>query len=150
MDPAVLTASAAVLGSLAGASASLATAWLSQKTQGRRALIQAEVHKREVLYSDFITECAKLYLDALEHSLERPEIFQPVYSLASRIRLVSDDAVVREAEAAIKALLDLYRAPNLSIEKLREMSPAELQDPLRPFSEACRQELQSLKVQVPL
>jgi hypothetical protein len=73
-----------------------------------------------------------------------------VYSLASRIRLVSDDAVVREAEAAIKALLDLYRAPNLSIEKLREMSPAELQDPLRPFSEACRQELQSLTVQVPL
>jgi hypothetical protein len=146
MDPAVLTASAAVLGSLAGASASLATAWLSQKTQGRRAAIQTEVHKREVLYSDFITECAKLYLDALEHSLERPEIFQPVYSLASRIRLVSDDAVVREAEAAIKALLDLYRAPNLSIEKLREMSPAELQDPLRPFSEACRQELQSLKV----
>jgi hypothetical protein len=146
MDAAVLTASAAVLGSLAGASASLATAWLNQRTQGRRAAIQAEVHKREVLYADFITECAKLYLDALEHSLERPGVFQPVYSLASRIRLVSDDAVVREAEAAIGAILEMYRAPNLSIEKLREMSVTELQDPLRPFSEACRQELRSLKV----
>ena len=49
MDPAVLSASAAVLGSLAGASASLATAWLTQRSQGKRAVIQAEVRKRELL-----------------------------------------------------------------------------------------------------
>jgi hypothetical protein len=148
MDSAVLTASAAVLGSLTGASASLVTTWLSQRTQGRRAAIQAELHKREVIYADFITECSKLYLDALEHSLERPEVFQPVYSLASRIRLVSADAVVEEAEGAIRAILETYRAPNLTIEALREMSVAELHDPLRPFSEACRRELEALKVRV--
>jgi len=145
MDPAVLTATAAVLGSLAGASASLATAWLTQRTQGKRAAIQVEVHKREVLYADFITECSKLYLDALDHQLDRPETFQVAYSLLSRIRLTSRDAVLREAEAAIQGILDTYRAPNVSIDKLRDIPLSQLHDPIKAFSEACRDELKSLR-----
>src|SRR5262245_60768632 len=145
MDAAVLTASAAVLGSLAGASASLATAWLTQRNQGRLAAVQAEVHKREQLYADFITECSKLYLDALDHQLDQPETFQSAYSLLSRIRLTSGDAVLREAEAAIQGILDTYRAPNLTIDKLREIPLAQLHDPIRAFSEACRDELKSLQ-----
>jgi len=144
MDPAVLSASAAVLGSLAGASASLATAWLTQRSQGKRAVIQAEVHKREQLYAEFITECSRLYLDALAHALERPETFQQTYSLLSRIRLASPGAVLREAEAAIQQILDTYRAPNLTVERLRVVTLTELQDPIKAFSEACRDELRSL------
>ncbi len=144
MDPAILSASAAVLGSLAGASASLATAWLTQRSQGKRAVVHAEVHKRELLYADFITECSRMYLDALDHTLERPQTFQQAYSLLSRIRLASSGAVLREAEAAIQQILDAYRAPNLTVEELRVMSMAELQDPIKAFSEACRDELRSL------
>jgi hypothetical protein len=144
MDPAVLTASAAVLGSLAGASASLATAWMTQRTQAKRAVIQAEVQKRELLYAEFITECSRLYLDALDHALERPGTFQQAYSLLSRIRLTSPGAVLREAEAAIQQILDAYRAPNLTVEKLRVLSLTELQDPIKAFSEACRDELRLL------
>jgi len=144
MDAAVLTASAAVLGSLTGASASLVSSWLTQRTQGRRAAAQAEVHKRELLFSDFITECSKLYLDALDHQLERPETFQAAYSLLSRIRLTSGEAVLREAEAAIQGILDTYREPNLSIDKLREIPLAKLHDPIKGFSEACRNELMSI------
>ncbi len=145
MDPAVLTASAAVLGSLVGSSASLVTAWLTQRTQGKRAAVQAEVHKREALYAEFITECSKLYLDALDHTLEHPETFQTAYSLLSRIRLTSREAVLREAEAAIQGILDTYRAPNLTIDKLREIPLAQLHDPIKAFSEACRDELNSLQ-----
>src|SRR5882672_5978387 len=94
MDSAVLSASAAVLGSLAGGSASIATAWLTLKTQGRRQAIQVETRKRELLYSEFITECSKLALDALDHSLERPETLLQAYSLVSRIRLTSSEAVL--------------------------------------------------------
>ena len=68
-----------------------------------------------------------------------------MYSLVSRIRLVSTDAVLGEAEAAMAAILDAYRAPNLPIEKLHEVSLKEFRDPLRAFSEACREELKSLK-----
>jgi hypothetical protein len=145
MDPAILSASAAVLGSLAGGSASVATAWMNQRVQGKRVAVQVETRKREQLYADFITECAKLALDALDHTLERPETLQLAYTLVNRIRLTSCDAVLHAAEAAIQEILSAYRAPNMPIEKFREISLAEIHDPLKAFSEACRYELQLLR-----
>ena len=144
MDPAILTASAAVLGSLAGGFASLATAWLNQRTQGKRVSAQVEAHKRELLYSDFITECSKLVVHALDHTLDRPDTFRHAYTLVNRIRLTSSDPVLQAAEAAIREILASYRAPNLPIEKLREMPLDEIHDPLKAFSEACRDELKAL------
>jgi hypothetical protein len=145
MDPAILTASAAVLGSLAGGSASIATAWLTQRTQGRRQAVQLETRKREVLYADFITECSKLVLDALDHTLDQPGTLLQAYSLVNRIRLTSSDAVLHEAEAAMQEIIATYRAPNLPIEKFREISMDKGRDPLKAFSEACRDELKSLQ-----
>jgi hypothetical protein len=145
MDPALLSASAAVLGSLTGGSASIATAWLTQGTQGRRQAVQVEMRKREVLYADFITECSKLVLDALDHTLDQPGTLLQAYSLVNRIRLTSSDAVLHEAEAAMQEIIATYRAPNLPIEKFREISMDTSRDPLRAFSEACRDELKSLK-----
>jgi hypothetical protein len=145
MDPAILSATAAVLGSLTGGSASIATAWLTQRTQGRRQAVQVETRKREVLYADFITECSKLVLDALDHRLERPETLLQAYSLVNRIRLTSSDAVLHKAEAAMHEILATYRAPNLPIEELHEMSMDNAHDPLKAFSEACRDELKSLQ-----
>ena len=145
MDPAILSATAAVLGALTGGLASFATAWVSQRVQGKRAAIQVETHKREQLYSDFITECSKLALDALDHSLDRPETLQQAYTLVGRIRLTSCDAVLHAAEAAIQEILATYRAPNLPIEKFREITVSTIHDPLKAFSEACRYELQMLR-----
>jgi hypothetical protein len=145
MDPAILSASAAVLGSIAGGSASLATAWMNQRVQGKRVNAQIETRKREQLYADFLTECSKLALDALDHTLDRPETLQLAYTLVNRIRLTSSDAVLHSAEAAIQEILATYRAPNIPIEKLRDMPLAEVHDPLKAFSEACRHELQLLR-----
>jgi hypothetical protein len=145
MDPAILTASAAVLGSLAGGAASLATAWLNQKKQAKRESVQVETRKREQLYADFLTECSKLALDALDHTLDRPETLLLVYTLVNRIRLTSSDAVLHAGEAAIQEVLARYRAPNIPIETLRDMPLAEIHDPLKAFSEACRYELQLLR-----
>ena len=141
MDPAI----AALLGSVAGGSASLATAWMNVKAQERLVAVQTEMHKRELLYTDFITECSKLVLDALDHTLDRPETLQVAYTLVNRIRLTSSDAVLHAAEAAIQEILATYRGPNMPIEKLRDMPLAEIHDPLKAFSEACRYELQLLR-----
>jgi hypothetical protein len=54
MDPAILSALAAVMGSAVGGSATLGTAWITQKTQSRRELVNAEIRKRETLYGEFI------------------------------------------------------------------------------------------------
>ena len=89
MDTAVVSAASAILGSLVGGSASMLTAYMTQRTQARRTEIQAEMHKREVLYTDYIAECSKLALDSMQHSLESPDTFQPAYALVNRIRLVS-------------------------------------------------------------
>lgn len=145
MDPAIISASAALLGSIAGGSASLVTAWINQRVQGKRVTAQVETRKREQLYADFLTECSKLALDALDHTLDRPETLQLAYTLVNRIRLTSSDAVLHAAEAAIQEILAAYRAPNMPIEKFREMSLAEMHDPLRAFSEACRDELKLLQ-----
>ena len=145
MDPAILSATAAVLGSLTGGSASITAAWLTQRTQGRRQAVLVETRKREVLYADFITECSTLALDALEHTLDRPETLLEAYSLVNRIRLTSSDTVLHEAEAAMREILATYRSPNLPIEALHEMSMDNAHDPLKAFSEACRDELKSLK-----
>jgi hypothetical protein len=141
MDPAI----AALLGSVAGGSASLATAFMNLKAQERRVAVQTEMHKRELLYTDFITECSKLALDALDHSLDRPETLQLAYTLVSRIRLTSSDAVLHAAEATMREILATYRAPNLPVEKLREISLDEIHDPIRAFSDACRNELRLLR-----
>jgi hypothetical protein len=56
MDPAIVSAMAAVLGSLVGGSATVATAWITQRTLSKRELIRAEIRKRERLYGQFISE----------------------------------------------------------------------------------------------
>jgi hypothetical protein len=146
MDTAVVSAASAILGSLVGGSASMLTAYVTQRTQARRTGIQAEMHKREVLYTDFIAECSKLALDSMEHNLDTPEKFQSAYALVNRIRLVSSDAVLQAAEAALEEIFEQYRGPNLPLEKIREFSSLKsFHDPLRPFSEACRNELRTLQ-----
>jgi hypothetical protein len=141
VDPAI----AALLGSVAGGSASLATAFMNLRAQERRVAVQTEMHKREILYTDFISECSKLALDALDHMLDRPETLQAAYTLVNRIRLTSSDAVLHAAEDAIQEIVARYRAPNLPIEKLREISLAEIHDPIKAFSDACRNELRLLR-----
>ena len=78
LDPAVLTALAAIAGSAVGGSATVATAWLTQRTQGRREHIEAEIRKREGLYAEFISEASKLIVEALDHQLTSPERLFPL------------------------------------------------------------------------
>jgi hypothetical protein len=146
MDTAVLSAASALLGSLVGGSASMATAYMTQMTQAKRTAVQEEVHKRERLYTDFIVECSQLALDSMEHSLDSPEKFRSAYALVNRIRLASSEAVLQAAEAALEEIFERYRGPNLPIEKFRELSTLKsFHDPLKAFSEACRNELRSLQ-----
>jgi hypothetical protein len=98
MDNAIVTAMAGVLGSLAGGSATVATAWITQKTVSRRELTQLEMRKRETLYGEFIAECAKLLMDAFTHTLDTPEKLLLLYALLNRIRLCASLPVLAAAE----------------------------------------------------
>lgn len=148
MDSTLVSAMAGVLGSLAGGSATVAAAWVTQRTLGTREAARAEVDKRESLYGDFIGECSKLLIDSLAHSLEGPQQLVPAYALLNRIRLSASDAVLTEAEGILRQITEQYFLPNRFVEELCAIARAESADPLKSFSDACRVELKSLRSRV--
>ena len=134
-----------VLGSLVGGSATVATAWITQKTLTRRELNVRDMRQREKLYSDFIGECAKLLIDAFTHTLEDPEKLLPLYALTNRIRLTASQPVVAEAERLLARITDQYFSRNLTVEEMRQLAHSKDADPLRTFGETCRMELKSIR-----
>jgi hypothetical protein len=140
MDPTLLTALAAALGSLAGTGASIVTTLITQRTQTLRESTAARLRDREALYGEFITEASRLVVDALANSLERPETFVKLYGLLGRIRLTCGESTLAEAEACCHQIVDLYLKPNMSAEQVRAAFEAHEFDPLKAFSAACRAE----------
>ncbi len=144
MESTVVTATAAALGSLVGATASIATTWITQRTQAIRAHSEWKLREREALYKEFITEASRLAVDALAHCLERPDQIVALYGLLSRIRLISGEEVLRQGEACCRRILGLYGRPNLTTDEIRaaaETDDLDGIDPLKDFSTACRKEL---------
>jgi hypothetical protein len=145
MENAIVTAMAGVLGSLVGGSATVATAWITQKTVSKRELTQLEMRKREALYGEFIAECAKLLMDAFTHTLDTPEQVLPLYAMVNRIRLSASQAVLAEAEQLLARITDQYFSRNLTLDEIRDLAHSDGADPLRKFGEACRVELKSVR-----
>ena len=145
MDIAWVGALAGVLGSVVGGSASITTAWLTQRSQNVRELVRDEMHKREALYGEFVGECAKLLMDAFTHTLEKPETLLRAYALINRIRLCASPAVLNEAERLVVRITDQYFASNLAVEELRRVAQSTEADPMQSFGEACRAELLSMR-----
>ncbi len=135
------TALATALGSLVGASSSIAATWLTQHSQTVRSRIAWKLKERESLYKEFITEASRLTVDALAHSLERPEQLVGMYALLSHIRLISSDHVLKKAEECCHRIIEVYRQPNLTAEQIHVAFQANELDPLKDFSCACRAEL---------
>lgn len=149
MDSTIVSALAAVLGSLVGGAATIAATLVSQKTRSKHKMVQAEIKKRETLYGEFISECCKRAIDSFESSLDKPEVLLTMYELVNRIRLCSSDAVLEEAQQAVAVILDQYFSSNLSLEETRALLRKGLDaDPLRRFAEACRFELKGLATAV--
>jgi hypothetical protein len=140
MNTSLMTGLIAVLGSLVGSFASIATAWLTQHYQRIREQARTELRRRETLYGEFITETARVTSDAFEHSLEHPESLSTLFALLARIHLVATDSVYMAAQNCCNYVVDLYAKPNLRIDQIYER--LQKQDhPLRTFAAACRTEL---------
>jgi hypothetical protein len=144
MDAATIGALSAVLGSLVGGTATAATSWMSQRALNRSIQLKDEMRRRESLYGEFIGECAKLAVDALAHSLERPETLLPAYALVNRIRLCASPAVLAEAENVLRRVTEQYFAKNLPVEQIRNLALSGNGDPLEALGQACRAELKAM------
>lgn len=146
MDPAILSATAGLVGSLVGGVSTFAASWLTQRGQLRTQTLIQQAVKREALYSEFIVEASKRIADAWSHQAESPEVVAGLYAAVERMRLTSSTAVIDTAEQVIRQVTDAYAAPDKTFDELRQsLRDQEFLDPLRDFSEACRMELHALR-----
>src|SRR5438105_11248875 len=107
LNPASISALAAIFGSLTGALASSLSTWITQRHQDRRDLLAKGIFHREQLYSDFISESARAMADAVQHNFQDPNKLVPTCALLSRIRLSSSANVLENAERALFSTLSL-------------------------------------------
>jgi hypothetical protein len=147
MNSGLIAGLAAVSGSIVGAFGSVVGTWITTRHQDLRDLLAKTIVRREALYSDFITESARLLVDALENNASDPQKLIPAYALLSRIRLSSSSSVLAKAEEVIKTIMTTYPQPNLTAEQI-QFRAMNGEDPLRQFSNTCRGELESMQKQL--
>ncbi len=140
MDPAVITALAAVMGSIVGGLTSFATTFFTQRNQAHRDFLSRDVAHREELYAQFIKEATNLYADSLDKPLTNPTTLIGMYSLVGRIRLVSSDKVLAAAEKVADSIIVSYSRPPTTFDDLYKVVRETHVDPLKEFTEACREE----------
>ena len=143
MEAAYISALAALAGSAIGGLTTFATSWTTQQAQARAQRVANEREKREALFGKFLDEAAKLYADAMQNKREdAPAVMIGIYALTNRIRLSSSARAVEKADAITETIMDTYLSPNMTVEEVRNKWIEQRIDPLRDFSEACREELQ--------
>ena len=147
MNSGLIAGIAAISGSIVGAFGSVVGTWITTRHQDLRDLLAKQIVRREALYSDFITESARLLVDAMENNTSDPQKLIPAYALLSRIRLSSSSSVLANAEEVIKTIMATYPQPNLTAEQI-EFRAVNGEDPLRQFSNTCRGELESMQKQL--
>jgi hypothetical protein len=136
-----IPALAALAGSAIGGLTSLVSASLTQRRQDRTTRLSQDIARRQQLYKEFIDEASKLYADALVHDKIEVSALVRIYALTSRMRVISDCVVFEKARAVVHMIVEAYSAPNKTAPELRELINSHALDPLRTFSEECREEL---------
>jgi hypothetical protein len=143
MDAAIITAAAAIGGSIVGALGTLISASITQRFHDRRELMATQFARREALYSDFISESARQLVNSMESNVVDPKNLVPMYALLSRIRLSSSPQVLAAAEDVLNVIMEMYAKPNMTEEQIRSLAMRR-EDPLKFFGEICRSELESV------
>lgn len=146
MNESIVTALAALGGSLVGGLTTFATTWLSQRHQDLRERNAAELATREALYGAFINEATRVAIEALESDIDSLTRVAELFALLNRIRLTATTGVLTAAENVVDKIAQLYMSENLTPRQLyeaRKQGEMHVQDDLKAFSEACRVELQA-------
>ena len=142
MNPAYVSAFAALAGAIIGGLTSFATSWFTQQAQLRSAGREARTAKLEALYNAYIAEAASLYADAISHQTDDPSKMVPLYALGSRMRLVSSRAVIEAAIRIDDHIVETYLGPNRTLQESRSLiRDGGIKTLLAEFSEACREDL---------
>src|SRR6185369_15372096 len=97
--------------------------------------------------ADFITHASKLLLKAqVRDEIKLGGDEQRLIGLTDRMRLFAPPDVINEAEAVIRAIVELWLQPSVELRQLAEaaLSNSRLPDPLLSFSLICRADLEKV------
>jgi hypothetical protein len=141
MEPAYISAFAALAGSAIGGLTSLGASWLSHYVQFTAERRSNSRSRRAELYKSFIEEASRLYADAYEHNTADASKLVKLYALVSRMRILSSPKVVESADRVARVIIETYLAPNKTFRDIPEVLDNDAMNPLRAFGEACREEL---------
>lgn len=142
MDSSYVPALAALGGAALGGFTSFATSWTTLRLQMRADRVASSKARRQKLYKDFITQASEIYGDALVHDKLELSGLIGLYSLISRMRILSSGKVIESAVTVALTISDAYQQPNKTPEELEEMIHNDRVDLLSKFSEACREEFE--------
>ena len=143
MDASTTTALATLLGAATGGLTSVLTTWLAHRTQAHTQWVEQDARRRQDLYKEFIETAARCYVHALQHEEADISGLVDLYAKIDRMRILSSVKVVEIAERFARQIVDAYSQPNKSFLELRELINSGSVNPLREFSTACREELET-------
>src|SRR5215469_4587373 len=144
MNAAYVSAIAALAGSVIGGLTTFAAAWVTQRQQANVQWLLQEKTRRQELYQQFIRDASKLYVDALMHDQVAIPSVVNLFAMTNQMKVVSTSRVAEGAYRITRMIVDTYFLPNKSLPELRAMLASDELDPLRDFSDACREELDAL------
>jgi len=147
MSASIISALSALLGAVIGGFASFLGSWMTQRMQVRAQWLAQDRLRRQDLYKEFIEEASKCYIDALQHDKGDIPALVTLYTKIERMRVLSTPNVAAAAAQIGHKILDTYLQPDRTFLELREMVQSNSIDILHDFSEACRQEFESLRTQ---
>jgi hypothetical protein len=105
---ALVSAGAALIGSVIGGVISFVTTRDATARQWRHSLVLRELDRKESLYSEFIGECAKLLLSSIDKKESSGIAFANLYTLLGKIRMMSSTEVRSAAETLAKRCTDAH------------------------------------------
>jgi len=141
MDATYLSALAGLAGAAIGGITSFGSTWLTQRAQLHQQRLDTARKHREHVFVEFLNEASRLYGDALGNEKNDVLDLVKLFATASHLRMVCSASTVAVAERVIGTIVDTYRAPNRTLDELREYAASGGLDPMREIAEAFRDEL---------
>lgn len=139
---AYLAAGSAVFGSISGGLISFLTTYFMTDRKWKQDRHDAELSRRELLYSDFMAEAARILLSALDKKESEAKHFTKLASLFNQVLLIAPEEVANAARALFEASTNAHLkdedSDSKSEEKKKKMSVGE-------FSTIARRDLDALR-----
>ncbi len=143
MEAGYVTGFAVLAGAALGGLTSFASSWTTLHAQMKAQRLASSKSTRQELYKQFIDEASRTYVDALVHDKLDMSSLVGIYSLISRMRVLSSRKVIESAANIARLITDTYFQPNKTLSELQAMIHDGGVDPLRDFSDVCRNELET-------